>query len=66
MEWLIGIGIAGMLLICPLMMIGMTIGGWIIGRRAGASGHGSHGMMCMGHGAHSPGGKPGDTADAPR
>ena len=59
MEWLIGIGIAGMLLFCPLMMLGMIVGGWLFARRAGGSGHSGHGMMMchsMGgsHGDHSP------------
>lgn len=49
MEWLVGIGIAGMLLICPLMMIAMMVGGWLFARRAGGSGHSGHGMM-MCHG----------------
>jgi len=50
MEWVIGVPVALMLLICPLMMLGMIIGGWIFARRAG--GHGM--MMChpMGHGSH--------------
>ena len=57
MEWLIGIGIAGMLLICPLMMLGMIVGGWLFARRGG--GHSGHGMMMchsMGgsHGEHTP------------
>ncbi|MEO6197907.1 MAG: hypothetical protein ABIP58_07330 [Dehalococcoidia bacterium] len=56
MEWLIGIGIAGMLLICPLMMIGMMVGGWLFGRRSG--GHSGHGMMMC----HSMGGSHGEDA----
>lgn len=50
MESLLGIGLIAVLLICPLMMIGMIVGGWIFGRRA--MGHGGHGMM-MCHGGHS-------------
>jgi hypothetical protein len=56
MEWLFGIGIAAMLLICPLMMLGMIVGGWILGRRAGGSGHSGHGMMMC----HSMGASHGD------
>ena len=52
MEWAIGIPVLLILLVCPLMMLGMIVGGWIIGRRAvgGHAGHSGHGMMCMGHG----------------
>lgn len=50
MEWAIGIPILLLLLLCPLMMVGMIVGGWIFGRRAMGN-HGGHGMMmCMGHG----------------
>ena len=50
MEWAIGIPLALLLLLCPLMMVGMIVGGWIFGRRAMGN-HGGHGMMmCMGHG----------------
>jgi hypothetical protein len=51
MEWLIGVPVVLLLLLCPLMMAGMIVGGWIFGRKA--MGHGGHGgMMChsMGHG----------------
>jgi len=51
MEWSIGIGIAAMFLLCPLMMLGMIVGGWILGRNR-ISGHGGHSMMCMPHGSH--------------
>ena len=55
MEWAIGIPILLLLLVCPLMMVGMIVGGWVMGRRATGD-HGSHGghgmMMCMGHGSH--------------
>ncbi len=50
MEWLIGVPVVALLLLCPLMMVGMIVGGWIFGRRA--VGHGGHGMMMchpMGH-----------------
>ena len=50
MEWAIGIGIGAMLLLCPLMMLGMIVGGWILGRSR-ISGHGGHSMMCMPHGS---------------
>lgn len=50
MEWAIGVPVALLLLLCPLMMVGMIVGGWIFGRRAMGD-HGGHGMMCMGHGA---------------
>lgn len=50
METLLGIGLIALLLICPLMMIGMIVGGWIFGRKA--MGHGGHGMM-MCHGGHA-------------
>lgn len=51
MEWLIGAPVVLLLLLCPLMMVGMIVGGWIFGRKA--MGHGGHGMMMchsMGHG----------------
>jgi len=54
MEWAIGIPVLLLLLVCPLMMVGMIVGGWVFGRRAlgGGGGHGGHGMMmCMGHGS---------------
>ena len=48
MEWIL-IPIVLMALVCPLLMLGMIVGGWILGRRA--AGHGGHGMMgCMQHG----------------
>ena len=53
MEWLIWIPIATLALLCPLMMIGMIVGGWIFARRATSghdAGHSGHGMMCMMHG----------------
>jgi len=54
MEWLIGIPVA-LLLLCPLMMVGMIVGGWIFARKSGGhGGHGGHGMMMchpMGHGS---------------
>ncbi len=53
MEWAIGIPVLLLLALCPLMMVGMIVGGWIFGRRA-MNGHGGHGMMmCMGHGGHA-------------
>ena len=53
MEWAIGIPILLLLLVCPLMMVGMIVGGWVMGRRVtgGHGGHGGHGMM-MCHGGH--------------
>ena len=52
MEWAMGIPILLLVLACPLMMVGMVVGGWLFGRRflGGQGGHGDHGMMCMGHG----------------
>jgi hypothetical protein len=50
MEWAIGIPILLLLLVCPLMMVGMIVGGWVMGRRV-TGGHGGHGMM-MCHGGH--------------
>ena len=51
MEWAIGSPILLLVLACPLMMVGMIVGGWVFGRRA-MGGHGGHGMMmCMGHGS---------------
>ena len=50
MEWAIGIPILLLVLACPLMMVGMIVGGWVFGRRA-MGGHGGHGMM-MCHGGH--------------
>jgi hypothetical protein len=54
MEWLIGVPVVALLLLCPLMMVGMIVGGWVFGRRAmGHGGHSGHGMMMchpMGHG----------------
>jgi hypothetical protein len=41
MEWLIGAPVVLLLLLCPLMMVGMIVGGWIFGRKA--TGHGGHG-----------------------
>lgn len=49
MEWAIGIPVVLLVLLCPLMMVGMIVGGWIFGRRAMGN-HSGHGMMCMGHG----------------
>ena len=56
MEWAIGIPILLLLLVCPLMMVGMIVGGWVLGRRVtgGHGGHGGHGMM-MCHGGHGSG-----------
>ncbi|HSP55672.1 MAG TPA: hypothetical protein VLS25_08790 [Dehalococcoidia bacterium] len=53
MEWLIGIPVVALLLLCPLMMFGMIIGGWVFGRRAMGHGGGHGMMMChpMGHGS---------------
>ena len=54
MEWAL-IPLVLLVALCPLMMIGMMVGGWIFGRRV-MGGHGSHGghgmMMCMGHGGN--------------
>ena len=50
MEWAIGIPVLLLVLLCPLMMVGMIVGGWVFGRRA-MGGHGGHGMM-MCHGGH--------------
>ena len=53
MEWAFPAGLILLLVLaCPLMMVGMIVGGWLLGRRAmgGQSGHGM--MMCMGHGQH--------------
>ena len=66
MEWAIGIPILLLLLVCPLMMVGMIVGGWVMGRRVtgGHGGHGGHGMM-MCHGGHGGGDtrhEPGDAA----
>ncbi len=52
MEWAIGVPLLLLVLICPLMMVGMMVGGWLLARRGGHSGHG---MMCMGHGGHGDG-----------
>ena len=65
MEWAIGIPILLLVLACPLMMVGMIVGGWVFGRRAlgGHGGHGGHGMMmCMGHGSGQTHHETGDTA----
>jgi hypothetical protein len=64
MEWAIGIPVLLLLLICPLMMVGMIVGGWVFGRRA-LGGHGGHGMMmCHGsHGGAEPHGGSGASAD---
>lgn len=48
MEWAVAIPAIALLLLCPLMMIAMMVGGWVFGRRL----TGGHGMMCMGHGSH--------------
>lgn len=65
MEWAIGIPILLLLALCPLMMVGMIVGGWIFGRRAMGNhgGHAGHGMMCMGHGSSGHG--TGDTGYGP-
>jgi hypothetical protein len=47
MDWAIGIPVLLLVLACPLMMVGMIVGGWIFGRRV-MGGHGGHGMMCHG------------------
>jgi hypothetical protein len=54
MEWLIGVPVVALLLLCPLMMLGMIVGGWVFGRRAMGHGGGHGMMMChpMGHGSH--------------
>ncbi len=44
MEWAVAIPVIALLLLCPLMMIAMMVGGWIFGRRL----TGGHGMTCMG------------------
>jgi hypothetical protein len=64
MEWAIGIPILLLVLVCPLMMVGMIVGGWVMGRRAvDGGGHGGHGMMmCMGHGSGQTHHETGDTA----
>ena len=65
MEWAIGIPILLLVLVCPLMMVGMIVGGWVMGRRATGDhgGHGGHGMMmCMGHGSGETHHEPGETA----
>jgi len=49
MEWAIGIPVLLLVLACPLMMVGMIVGGWVFGRRA-MGGHGGGMMMC--HGGH--------------
>ncbi len=54
-EWLIWTPIALMALLCPLMMVGMMVGGWLFARgRGGQAGHAGHGMM-MCHGGHDAG-----------
>lgn len=58
MEWALPAGLIALLVLaCPLMMLGMIAGGWLLGRRAmgGNSGHGM--MMCMGHGQHDADGR---------
>ncbi|MDO8612790.1 MAG: hypothetical protein Q7R32_08205 [Dehalococcoidia bacterium] len=64
MEWAIGIPILLLVLVCPLMMVGMIVGGWVMGRRAtgGHEGHGGHGMM-MCHGGHGGGDTRHETGD---
>lgn len=53
MEWAIGIPVLLLLALCPLMMAGMIVGGWVFGRKAMGGHGGGHGMMmCMGHGGH--------------
>jgi len=50
MDWsFIAVPFVLMALLCPLMMVGMIVGGWLFAR--GRSGSGSHGMM-MCHGGH--------------
>ena len=69
MEWAIAIPLVILVLACPLLMVGMVVGGWIFGRRmmGGHGGHGGHGMMCMGHGqsGHEAGDTRHDPASAP-
>jgi hypothetical protein len=53
MEWAVVIPIVVFALLCPLMMIGMIVGGWVMACRATGgrdAGHSGHGMMCMMHG----------------
>jgi hypothetical protein len=53
MDWsLIAVPFVLMALLCPLMMVGMIVGGWLFAR--GRSGSESHGMM-MCHGGHDHG-----------
>ncbi len=54
MEWAL-IPLVLLVALCPLMMIGMMVGGWLFmrGRAGSPSGHGM--MMCMGHGGHGDG-----------
>ena len=61
MEWAIGIPVLLLLLICPLMMVGMIVGGWVFGRRV-VGGNGGHGMM-MCHGGHGGGDTRHETGD---
>ena len=50
MDWsFMAVPFVLMALLCPLMMVGMIVGGWVFAR--GRSGSGSHGMM-MCHGGH--------------
>ena len=65
MEWAIGIPVLLLVAICPLMMVGMIVGGWVFGRRA-LGGHGGQGMMMChgGHGSGESGHASGDSADA--
>ena len=50
MDWsFMAVPFVLMALLCPLMMVGMIVGGWLFAR--GRSGSGSHGMM-MCHGGH--------------
>lgn len=50
---MIGVPVVLLLLACPLMMVGMIVGGWVFGRRAMGHGGGHGMMMChpMGHGS---------------
>jgi hypothetical protein len=50
MDWsFMAVPFVLMALLCPLMMVGMIVGGWLFAR--GRSGSESHGMM-MCHGGH--------------
>lgn len=51
-TWAIGIPLLLLVLLCPLIMIGMIVGGWIFGRRMIGGGHSGHGMMMCHGGSH--------------